>query len=1355
MKKKVKADKIKINEKEKDINLTSDKKGKTEINSKKRKYRRKSDYNEIEETSEEEEEEEEEDEVDIKKKGIRSTSLYRISEKSKEISDYIKENSSLSDDDSQKKTKLLPYLEKAKTVKKEKNNKNAQIKIRKEEENIRDKNKINKKITKKEDEQNESAEENIDNRNKYKKKIIKKIDEESDKSEKEKINKKVKKIIKRESDSEQEEEYEEEEEEEEDTNAKKKKEKLNKKEIKEKEKIKKKKNEKERDNELKDYDIEKSREFLNLQKKYILKNILKLKKLQNNKLLRHYLNIWRFYKSKNISPKKNKYNEMISKKFASKIIYIFANNLEKKILTKKFNQWRRINNSIPSHDIKEIKYNNKKVKNKLKKIINSKIKRDNNLFLKEKFNKWKILTKFFSEKAIIIQSLFRKIISKNKLKNIKRLNEILGDILKNLEKSENYNLIYYLRKWKSKTKKISCIKKISFLQKYFKLYLNSKQNNKYKNFFKHIYKHKIINYLNEIAKYNLFKSSITYISKNRIISKICEKIQKNKIKKLLDNIVKITDIKNKNAKMKYYLDKWRNRVNYIKNKDNKKLKVLLMRIFNKKDNLNNLLKSYLSRWKRIANLLSIINSVIKIQNNWRKKKSIDNYIIKKKEQDTFVNMLKIINNTYKKNNFILFIENLKNINKKYLLEKIENDLSKKRNNNLKYVLERINKYLKNKFLFESLKFSENAKNRIIGKYFSIWKNKAINLDKVYKYLIKFMEKKDNKNKGLVLSALLKWLYHSKLNIMKEKVDIIQKKYRNFKNNSDSINNWKKLKNNLYNKKNKKEIKELINKIKIFKSINLIKSYIQNNAKRKIINDLKYYNNVSLFNKIMIKILTQLTDIKTSKSLKKYFIIWKNNTNKEIEREEKLNELLYTIEKRMNINSAKFLSYISLIKRIFDGVVKLRKYEYFMKLKKFAERNKNMNSLSKSLSSAYNYLKLKKQKYILSKILKYIVYKALLNLSERVKQKQLKQLKNYKYIFMENIKKIINSDKNNSKKKRNSQPSKMVFKPKSKIGGMKTMNKSKNKSQGVIKVNLIKNEQKKDKEKTTNINNNKVRKNGIVKGSFKKNNKENENNSNKLKVNNNSEVESENENENEVFKENMNYLSITIRKILTKRKKELLYIFREKVFKIKTPKEKEEEKIYYSKKLYKTFKNLTIKKMFIQKEEISRAKKLITLIKLTTINSQISSDRWLRQLIRRWRFISFVKNVSKKKMELMYKNLHIGYLEIINSLFNNQSQFPSMIKEFENFGADIGMYKNSDYVMNKEKELYQRVKKKYIAKPVEYDRENSLKIESGKFINELKYKSDEGEDTDPFMLDSDKDILNRMKRGISKNYDWDK
>ena len=122
---------------------------------------------------------------------------------------------------------------------------------------------------------------------------------------------------------------------------------------------------------------------------------------------------------------------------------------------------------------------------------------------------------------------------------------------------------------------------------------------------------------------------------------------------------------------------------------------------------------------------------------------------------------------------------------------------------------------------------------------------------------------------------------------------------------------------------------------------------------------------------------------------------------------------------------------------------------------------------------------------------------------------------------------------------------------------------------------------------------------------------------------------------------------------------------------------------------------------------------------------------------------------------MYKNLHVGYLEIINAIFNNDSQSPGMIKEFENFGADVGMFKNSDYYMNREKELYQKVKKKYISKPIEYDRENLLNIESGKFINDFKFiKSDD--ETDLFVTDSDKDILNKQKgarRG--NNYDRDK
>ena len=340
--------------------------------------------------------------------------------------------------------------------------------------------------------------------------------------------------------------------------------------------------------------------------------------------------------------------------------------------------------------------------------------------------------------------------------------------------------------------------------------------------------------------------------------------------------------------------------------------------------------------------------------------------------------------------------------------------------------------------------------------------------------------------------------------------------------------------------------------------------------------------------------------------------------------------------------------------------------------------------------------------------------------------------------------------------------------------MKKTNIGKTKSQSIIKVKPVNKDPKKTKEREKDKNKDKdkdkskfgIRKNVIVKGSVNKNNKKNEKEKDKAKekekenediisISNKSE-EQESENDNENMKESINYLCITIEKVFERKKKESFFIFKEIVNKKKTKKEKEEEKIIFTHKLYKALKKLSIKKIFIQKEEISRAKKLIHLVKLTAINAQISKQRWIRQLLRRWRFISFVKNVSKKKLELMYKNLHVGYLEIINSLFNNESQFPSMIKEFEKFGADVGMYKNSDYYINREKDLYQKVKKKYISKPIEYDRENSIKIESGKFINELKYKSDDGEDTDFMFMDSDKDVLKKQEGiKISNNYDWDK
>jgi len=1140
--------------------------------------------------------------------------------------------------------------------------------------------------------------------------------------------------------------------------------------------------------------FKKQNEKNNKMKQKLLKRLLISKiKRDNNSLLfplLYWNKISKMYKNKDLDDKGkqklSKYMNKLYKKYILKQINRFVKNgFDTEEHREKGDENESIDNTTnKKKNINDIKNEIttqinkiKKDKDKFKLLVNSKIKKDNLDKLRNRFNYWKNNTKDFISKIVVLQTSIRKLLAVIKLNKIKRLNDLLLKIFNDREKYQNSTLIFNLRKWNMISKKLECIKQIILIQKYFRNHFNRKQNNKYKNFFYDIYKNKLIYTINDLAKLHLLKSTLNGISKNKVMTKINEILKKMKIIKLLDNIMKNTDRRNINTKMKYYISKWSNRINIMKKKDDKKLKTLLLRIFRKKDNLKNLLKSYYLRWKRIQNLLSIIDSVIKIQTKWRQKKSVDNYNQKKEIQKNMNDLYKTIENSFKRNNYIRLINNLKNENKKYLLSKIGDNFATKRINNLKLVNDKIKTYIKYKFLSRAKNIADSYIKRIIKKYFDFWRNKTNAKNKTSDYLNKIINKKDNVNKGLLLSSLLKWFYHTKFNEMVEKVIYIQDKYRTFKISNDSKNNWTKLKNLLFNKENGKEIKDIIKYLKIQKTFNRLYDTLKNKSRKNTLKALNRNNKISSFIHIMKKILTSINDNKSFILLKKYYNLWKNNVNKDIERENKLNNLLYTIEKRMNLNSANFLYKVSLIKKLLDAITKIRKLNYFNKLRGFAQRNKSINNLYNSLSTANNDITNKRKKYLFVKILKYYAYHQILKLFEFLNKKQSKIIKKKKITFMSILRKGYESSDKESvssdtlKKKRNSQTSKTLFKPKQKTGA-KQFEKSKTKNQGFIKVNMTNKDKKNLKEKEKD----KVRKNVIVKGALNKyktnNNKYYNNNKtydrdkesdiDRISISNRSEIESESEiinnkdNSRNLYIKLVKSLTKTINPVITRTKKEALFKFREIIINKKTDKELEEERVYYVGKLYKKLREITIKKLFIEKEEISRAKKLIKLIKITSINSQISTDRWIRQIIRRWRFISFVKNVSKKKLELMYKNLHVGYLEIINSLFNNECKFPSMMKEFENFGADIGMYKSQDGYFNREKELYQKIKKKYISKPIEYDKENSGKIESGKFINELKYKSDEGEDMDYIYVDSDKSVINKPK-GVrrSLNYDRDK
>jgi hypothetical protein len=72
-------------------------------------------------------------------------------------------------------------------------------------------------------------------------------------------------------------------------------------------------------------------------------------------------------------------------------------------------------------------------------------------------------------------------------------------------------------------------------------------------------------------------------------------------------------------------------------------------------------------------------------------------------------------------------------------------------------------------------------------------------------------------------------------------------------------------------------------------------------------------------------------------------------------------------------------------------------------------------------------------------------------------------------------------------------------------------------------------------------------------------------------------------------------------------------------------------------------------------------------------------------------------MAKRKLELMYKNLHVSYLQMANEVFGDEDSTynASVVKEFERFGNDVGMWGNENPYFPSENGLVKTVNKKYV------------------------------------------------------------
>ena len=151
-----------------------------------------------------------------------------------------------------------------------------------------------------------------------------------------------------------------------------------------------------------------------------------------------------------------------------------------------------------------------------------------------------------------------------------------------------------------------------------------------------------------------------------------------------------------------------------------------------------------------------------------------------------------------------------------------------------------------------------------------------------------------------------------------------------------------------------------------------------------------------------------------------------------------------------------------------------------------------------------------------------------------------------------------------------------------------------------------------------------------------------------------------------------------------------------------------------------------------------------------MHKAISYQRFIREMIRKWRFASFIQNISRRKLELLYKNLHVSYLQMANRLFGDKDpKDASVVKEFERLANRMGLFTNEDYTNQNEENFCEKVHKKYVFQPMQVllEKEGPSQF----FCSGIEVE-DSGENNEDYYVDQDipGETVGKYKQETSKS-----
>ena len=153
------------------------------------------------------------------------------------------------------------------------------------------------------------------------------------------------------------------------------------------------------------------------------------------------------------------------------------------------------------------------------------------------------------------------------------------------------------------------------------------------------------------------------------------------------------------------------------------------------------------------------------------------------------------------------------------------------------------------------------------------------------------------------------------------------------------------------------------------------------------------------------------------------------------------------------------------------------------------------------------------------------------------------------------------------------------------------------------------------------------------------------------------------------------------------------------------------KVKNTNKLYNLIRKAIIRKILNISKCIGNTTRIEHLVKMTITHKKILNDRWLLNLIRKWRFITFVKRMAMKKMELMYKDLHVTYLEMADSILKEDNPLGPYDKIFmpdHKEDKNKFLFNFNDPLLLNGSKPYKGSKRQFVFRPIDAEMEKEIK-----------------------------------------------